>query len=54
MGRPRYILPTSFTKVAKDYINKKITNTEASKVLNMNRGTFLKYVKQYRESNLLL
>jgi len=30
------------------FITKKITNVEAAKLLNMTRGTFLKYSKLYK------
>jgi DNA invertase Pin-like site-specific DNA recombinase len=46
MGRPRYVLPENFNKVANSYINREITCNEAAKKLNMARSTFLKYVKQ--------
>lgn len=45
MGRPRYKLPNNFKEVAIKYKNKELTNVEASELLKMNRGTFLKYVK---------
>lgn len=45
MGRPKYVLPDNFNEVVKRYKNKEITNVEAIKILNMNRGTFFKYVK---------
>ncbi len=45
MGRPKYKLPENFTEIAMKYKRKEITNTAAAKILNMNRGTFLKYVK---------
>lgn len=44
-GRPRIKIPSNFKEVSLLYENKKITNVEASKLLNMNRGTFLKYFK---------
>ena len=48
IGRPKCELPENFKQVAKRYIDKKITNIEAAKLLNMNRCTFLKYAKEYR------
>lgn len=46
LGRPKYILPDNFEEIAKKFKRKEITNVRAAKILNMNRGTFLKYVKQ--------
>ncbi|MDD3171838.1 MAG: recombinase family protein [Bacilli bacterium] len=48
LGRPKYILPDNFEEIAKKFKRKEITNVIAAKILNMNRGTFLKYVKQYK------
>lgn len=49
MGRPKYKLPSNFGNMARKYHNHEITNVEAAKRLNMNRGTFLKYAKEYKE-----
>ena len=48
MGRPKYKLPDNFEVVAKSFHNKEITNVNAAKLLNMSRGTFLKYSKLYK------
>lgn len=48
MGRPPYKLPQNFRDVVLKYHNKEITNAVASKILNMNRGTFLKYAKKIK------
>lgn len=45
MGRPKYVLPDNFEEVVSRYKNKEITNVVASNILNMKRGTFLKYAK---------
>ena len=45
LGRPRYILPKNFNEIALKYKSKQITNHEASIILGMKRGTFLKYSK---------
>lgn len=45
MGRPKYKLPDNFDEIVKKFHNKEITNTEATKILNMTKGTFLKYSK---------
>lgn len=49
MGRPKYKLPSNFGAMVQKYHNHEITNVEAAKKLNMNRGTFLKYAKEYKE-----
>ena len=49
LGRPKYKLPTEFEYIAKKYLSKEITNKEAANILDMNRGTFLKYVKALKE-----
>lgn len=45
MGRPKYKLLDNFDEIVKKFHNKEITNTEAAKILNMTKGTFLKYSK---------
>lgn len=52
MGRPKYKLPSNFVKMIEKYYKHEITNKEAAKRLNMNRGTFLKYAKEYKEKIL--
>ena len=44
-GRPRITLPQNFEVVAKQYLNKQITNTKACEILGMTRGTFFRYLK---------
>ena len=48
MGRPKYKLPNNFEEVVRKFHNKEITNVNAAKLLNMTRGTFLKYSKMYK------
>lgn len=48
MGRPEYILPNDFKDIANKFYNKQITNKEAANLLNISRGTFLKYAKKYK------
>ena len=48
MGRPKYKLPDNFEEVVRMFHNKEITNIDAAKLLNMTRGTFLKYSKLYK------
>lgn len=45
LGRPRYILPDNFREVALRYLKKEINYKEASEILKMNKGTFIKYAK---------
>lgn len=48
MGRPKYTVPNNFNEVVTRYHNKEITNVEAAKMLNICRGTFLKYSKEMK------
>ncbi len=48
MGRPKYKLPNNFEEIVKKFHNREITNVNAAKLLNMTRGTFLKYSKMYK------
>ena len=45
MGRPKYKLPNNFTEIVVRYHNKELTHIDAAEILNMTRGTFLKYSK---------
>ena len=45
-GRPRIALPDNFEIIAKQYLNKEITNKKACEILNMTRGTFFRYLKE--------
>lgn len=49
LGRPKYKLPDNFEYVVRMYHNKEINNISAAKLLNMTRGTFLKYAKNYKK-----
>ena len=44
-GRPRIMLPNNFELVARQYLNKEITNNKACEILGMTRGTFFRYLK---------
>ena len=48
LGRPKYKLPPNFKEIVAKYHNKEISNVVAANILNMTRGTFLKYSKLYR------
>ena len=45
-GRPRIVLPNNFEIVAKQYLNKDITNKKACEILGMTRGSFFRYMKE--------
>ena len=45
-GRPRITLPNNFEIVARQYLNKEITNKKACEILNMTRGSFFRYLKE--------
>ena len=45
-GRPRITLPNNFEIVARQYLNKEITNKKACEILSMTRGTFYRYIKE--------
>lgn len=47
MGRPKYKLPANFEEVVKRFHNKEINILGAINLLNMKKGTFLKYSKLY-------
>lgn len=51
MGRPCYKLPRNFESVIKRYLNHEITNMKAQFLLKMTRGTFFKYLKEYKKNN---
>ena len=45
-GRPRITLPKNFEIVARQYLNKEITNKKACDILDMTRGSFFRYMKE--------
>lgn len=45
-GRPRITLPNNFEIVARQYLNKEITNIKACEILGMTRGSFFRYMKE--------
>ena len=45
-GRPRLTLPNNFEIVARQYLNKEITNKKACEILGMTRGSFFRYMKE--------
>ena len=49
MGRPPYQITSYFIQVFKSYCNKEITSVVAASLLNISRGTFIKYAKRYKK-----
>lgn len=47
-GRPKINLPSNTSEIIHKYINKEITNIEASKIIGVSRGTFFRLVKDYK------
>ena len=47
-GRPRIALPSNFKIIAKQFLNKEITNKKACEILNMTRGSFYRYLKELK------
>ena len=45
-GRPRITLPNNFEIIARQYLNKEITNKKACEILEMTRGSFFRYMKE--------
>ena len=48
-GRPKVVTPNNTDEILDDYINHKITNTEAASMLGISRGTFFRLVKERKE-----
>lgn len=49
MGRPPYQITSYFIQVFKSYCNKEITSVVAASLLNISRGTFIKYSKRCKK-----
>mgnify|MGYP000614055671 FL=1 len=49
MGRPPYQITSDFIQVFKSYCNKEITSVGAASLLNISRGTFIKYAKRCKK-----
>lgn len=43
-GRPRIKIPKKFREVARQYLNKEITNKKACEILGITRATFFRYL----------
>lgn len=51
-GRPKAILPSNTNEIIMQYINKKVTNTDAAKIIGVSRGTFFRLVKEYKNKKI--
>ncbi|MDY2574798.1 MAG: recombinase family protein [Bacilli bacterium] len=47
-GRPKITLPSNTNEIIKKYINKEISNIEATKIIGVSRGTFFRIAKEYK------
>lgn len=47
-GRPKASIPSNSDEIFNKYINHKITNTEATKLIGVSRGTFFRLIKNYK------
>ena len=45
-GRPKATLPPNTSNILDKYINRKLTNIEATKLIGVSRGTFFRLVKE--------
>ena len=48
LGRPKYLLPTNFYEILSQYKYKQISLSDALRTLKMNKSTFYKYLKTYK------
>ena len=48
LGRPKYSLPTNFYEILSQYKYKQISLSDALRTLKMNKSTFYKYLKTYK------
>ncbi len=48
-GKPRAIEPENTNKILDDYINHKISNIKATKMLGISRATFFRLVRERKE-----
>ena len=49
-GRPNVVTPPNTNEILDQYINHKLTNVEAAKIIGVSRGTFFKLVNKYKSS----
>ena len=47
-GRPKATTPSNTNEILNKYINHKITNVEAAKLIGVSRGTFFRLVNEYK------
>ena len=50
-GRPKAILPPNVNDILDKYLNKELTNIEATKIIGVSRGTFFRLVKERKSLN---
>ncbi len=50
-GRPRVMTPANTKELTNDYINHLISNTKASKMISISRGTFFRLVRERKALN---
>ena len=48
LGRPKYSLPTNFYEILSQYKYKQISLSDALRTLKINKSTFYKYLKTYK------
>lgn len=49
-GRPRAVTPENTNEILDAYINHKISNTKATKLLGISRGTFFRLVREKKQN----
>ncbi len=49
-GRPKVLLPPDANEIINKYLNNKINNIEAAKLIGISRGTFFRIIKEKRKS----
>jgi len=45
MGRPSLVLPDNYDAIIAEYLDRKISNNEARRLLKMSKGSFFKYLR---------
>ena len=51
-GRPNVVTPPNTNEILDQYINHKLTNVEAARIIGVSRGTFFKLVNSYKNTIL--
>lgn len=50
-GRPKVVTPSNTNDILDRYLNHEITNTEASSLIGVSRGTFFRLVREHKKQN---